>query len=244
MAVDGAGAVTVVGTPSSTFPVTPGAYDVNNTNSGIFVARLSAGGNALLYGSYFGSSSLVSSVAVDASGAATFAGTSDPTPGLPTTPGAFDTSYNGSTDAFVARLQISTFAHPLMAFPDCQLVPVGGILGFQIVGPTGAPLALMLSPVAQNIPLPPFGTLGVSLPPLVTVDGIGLGFPGSIPVPLAIGSQGILYFSYAPVPPFLVGVTLYAQVVGVAASLPGIAALSTHGNVMLPTPACAVTFTP
>jgi hypothetical protein len=137
-----------------------------------------------------------------------------------------------------------TFAYPLMAFPDVQSVPSGATLGLQVAGPAGAPVALMFDPVAQSIPVPPYGTIGVGIPPQATADGIGLGFPGSIPMPLTIGSQGILYFSYGPIPAFLVGTTLHAQAVAVDTSFAGGVALSTHGNAALLSPACQVTFVP
>ena len=61
---------------------------------------------------------------------------------------------------------------------------------------------------------------------------------------LSIGSSGLLYFAYTPVPASLVGLTFYAQAVAVHASFAGGAALSTHGDLTLPTPACQLMFVP
>jgi hypothetical protein len=247
VALDATGAATVVGwTDSTNFPTTAGAYDTSHNGfPDAYVVRLNLSGTAVLYGTYLGGggSDVAFCGAIDATGAATVVGSTYST-NFPTTAGAYNTSSNGGNEAFVARLQLSTFSYPLMAFPDVQSVPSGATLGLQVVGPAGAPVALMFDPFAQNIPVPPYGTIGVTIPPQATADGIGLGFPGSIPMPLAIGSQGILYFSYGPIPAFLVGTTLHVQAVAAHVSFPGLAALSTHGNLALPTPACQVTFVP
>ena len=91
---------------SANFPTTPGAYDTShNGGLDVFVARVNATGNGLLYSTYLGggNSDGASAVAVDASGAVTVAGSTDST-NFPTTPGAYDTSHNGGYDVFVARL--------------------------------------------------------------------------------------------------------------------------------------------
>ena len=187
MAVDATGAVTITGsTYSMDFPTSAGAYDASyNLLEDAFVARLNAAGTALLYSTYLGGASTdqAYSVAVDATGMATVVGQTKSL-NFPTTAGAYDTSHNGGSsahDAFIARLQLSAFSYPLMAFPDVQSVPSGATLGLQVAGPAGAPVALMFDPVAQAVPLPPYGTIGVAIPPQVTADGIGLGFPGSFP---------------------------------------------------------------
>jgi len=105
--VDGSGAAYVTGeTDSSDFPTTPGAFDTSfNGIRDAFVTKLNATGSALEYSTFVGGSSAErgSGIAVDGSGAAYVMGetlSSD----FPTTPGAFDTSYNGGADAFVAKL--------------------------------------------------------------------------------------------------------------------------------------------
>ncbi len=108
-------------TASSDFPTTPGAFDTVHQGSGYidaFVAKLSADGSQLLYSTFlggspdsgptdgFGTQTVGQAIAVDAGGNAHVTGS---TVGLsssqfPTTPGAFDTSYNGGYDAFVVKL--------------------------------------------------------------------------------------------------------------------------------------------
>jgi hypothetical protein len=108
IAVDGSGAAYVTGyTTSSDFPTTPGAFDISHNGSDdAFVAKLNVAGSDLDYATFLGGSGdeVGHSIAVDGSGAAYVTGetySSD----FPTTPGAFDTSFNGGySDAFVARL--------------------------------------------------------------------------------------------------------------------------------------------
>ncbi|MEW6743914.1 MAG: hypothetical protein AB1486_14270 [Planctomycetota bacterium] len=104
--VDASGAIVVAGsTESADFPTTPGAYDTS-FNGGIdaFVAKLSADGSSLIYATFLGGSGTDGSgdVALDDSGVAVFGGTGSAD--FPTTPGAYDGSYNGRLDGFVARL--------------------------------------------------------------------------------------------------------------------------------------------
>ncbi len=107
IAVDAGGSAYVTGyTRSSGFPTTPGAFDATyNGSYDAFVAKLNPAGSALLYATFLGGSmnSGGFAIAVDGSGAAYVTGctySSD----FPTTPGAFDTTHNGSYDAFVAKL--------------------------------------------------------------------------------------------------------------------------------------------
>jgi hypothetical protein len=111
IAVDGTGAAYVAGqTDSGTFPTTPGAYD-GHYNGGIdvFVTRLNPTGTALIYSTFLGSSDSdwAWGIALDGSGAACVAGQTNSNT-FPTTPGAYDTTFNdpGSPlgDAFVAKL--------------------------------------------------------------------------------------------------------------------------------------------
>jgi hypothetical protein len=109
IAVDASGAAYVVGiTYSQNFPVTAGAFDTTyNGGSDGFVAKLSPSGSSFVYATYLGGTGNDEgrAIALDASGAATVAGTTATTSGFPTTPGAFDTTYNGGfVDTFVTRL--------------------------------------------------------------------------------------------------------------------------------------------
>ncbi|MEW6741723.1 MAG: SBBP repeat-containing protein [Planctomycetota bacterium] len=109
IAVDSSGAALVTGrTGSSDFPTTPGAYDTTYDGIDAFVAKFSASGSSLLYGTFLGGSGddYGYAIVVDSSGAALVTGgtwSSD----FPTNPGAYDTTYNGYTDAFVAKLSAS-----------------------------------------------------------------------------------------------------------------------------------------
>ena len=117
LAVDAQGAATVAGsTTSFDFPTTLGAFDpsFNGGAAGdAFVTRLSPTGSSLVYSTFLGGTGLSASVgalALDAEGAATVAGATTSSD-FPTTPGAFDRSYNGSSspfggDAFVTRLDM------------------------------------------------------------------------------------------------------------------------------------------
>jgi hypothetical protein len=113
IAVDSAGAAYVVGyTDSSDFPTTPGAFDTSyggGVNGGdAFVAKVDASGSALGYSTFLGGTSgeAATAIAVDSAGATYVAGDTL-SYDFPTTPGAFDTSYNGGDDAFVTKLDAS-----------------------------------------------------------------------------------------------------------------------------------------
>lgn len=109
IAVDGEGAAYVTGTTlCSDFPVTPGAFDTNpvgNGNEDAFVAKLNAMGSALTYATFLGGNDLDNGggIAVDGNGNAYVVGGTSSSD-FPTTPGAFDTTYNGNYDAFAVKL--------------------------------------------------------------------------------------------------------------------------------------------
>jgi hypothetical protein len=108
IAVDGAGSAYVVGNTTSTdFPTTTGAPQTALLGySDAFVAKLNAGGSALLYGTYLGGSGgrtgsdRGSGIAVDSAGDAYVTGFTE-SADFPTTPGAFQTRFGGSVNAFV-----------------------------------------------------------------------------------------------------------------------------------------------
>jgi len=110
IAVDASGAAYLTGeTGSSDFPTTPGAFDPTyNGNGDAFVVKLNAAGSALLYATFLGGSGsdFGEGIAVDASGAAYVTGYTFSS-NFPTTPSAFDPTFNGSQDAFVAKLNVA-----------------------------------------------------------------------------------------------------------------------------------------
>ena len=107
LALDAAGRATVTGiTDPATF-LPPPAHSIQATTAtsdDAFVARLNADGSALDYATFLGGSGWDRgyALALDAAGRATVTGWT--VQRLPHHPGAFDTSYNGSDDAFVVRL--------------------------------------------------------------------------------------------------------------------------------------------
>jgi len=109
IADDGAGGALIAGTTESfDFPTTAGVFDPNhNGASDAFVTALDAQGQ-IRWCSFLGGLGLdeASSVAVDAAGIVTLAGTTR-SADFPATAGAFDTSLGGSADGFVARLSSS-----------------------------------------------------------------------------------------------------------------------------------------
>ncbi|MCI0589636.1 MAG: hypothetical protein L0323_22705 [Planctomycetes bacterium] len=121
VALDAAGAAVVAGhTYSAPFPLTPGAFDTTfNSGAGSgegFVTRVPLSGGPLAYSTYLGGSGddAVFDLALDPTGAAIVAGKTGP--GLPVTPGAFDPTWNGSADGFVARLPLSGSPPPHLTY--------------------------------------------------------------------------------------------------------------------------------
>jgi len=107
LALDGAGNALVTGyTKSPGFPTTPGAYDTShNGDSDVFLFKLAAGGDSLLYSTFVGGvgSEGGGDLALDGEGNILIRGGTHSSD-FPTTPGAYDTSHNGETDIFVFKL--------------------------------------------------------------------------------------------------------------------------------------------
>lgn len=128
--VDGTGSAYVAGSTSSgDFPTTPGAFDTSH-NSGAhcrdscvdaFVVQLNPVGSRLLMGTYLGGSEddYGGGIALDTAGKAVVVGITHAVD-FPTTPSAWDPSYNGGTyvggeyrdgDGFVAKLSMDAVFH-------------------------------------------------------------------------------------------------------------------------------------
>lgn len=110
LALDDQGYLFVVGsTQSDDFPVTPEAYDPTlNGGADAFVLKMNPTGTAIVYGTFVGGSlavSSASSVAVDSAGNAYVVGDTRAA-NFPTTPGAFDTSFDGGYDGFAFKLNV------------------------------------------------------------------------------------------------------------------------------------------
>jgi beta-propeller repeat-containing protein len=110
IAVDDSGNAYVVGSAGPGLPTTPGAFDTENEGSGgdVFVAKINVSGSALVYSTFLGGSTADEGrgIALDAAGNAYVSGTTTSID-FPTTAGAFDTTQNGSFDAFVTKLNAS-----------------------------------------------------------------------------------------------------------------------------------------
>lgn len=111
LTVDNSGAVHVTGhTFSIDFPFTSGAYDTeHNGDSDVFVTKLNAAGNALVFSTFFGGTNGEQglNIAIDNNGAAYIVGQTKSTQAqnFPITAGAYMTTFNGGTwDGFVAKL--------------------------------------------------------------------------------------------------------------------------------------------
>ena len=105
------------GSFSPDFPTTPGAFDPTHNGLGdAVVVQLKEDGSDLLYGTFVGGSHHDEghSVAVNPSDGTAIVTGGAMSPDFPTTPDAFDTTFNGGVyDAFVARLSAdgSTLLH-------------------------------------------------------------------------------------------------------------------------------------
>lgn len=113
IAIDASGRAILAGfTYSGDFPTTAGAFDETwNDQSDVFVARLSAAGSALDFGTYLGGympggNDLSLDIAVDSAGQAHVVGVTTSID-FPTTPGVVDpalSNANGNYDLFVTKL--------------------------------------------------------------------------------------------------------------------------------------------
>lgn len=134
IAVDMSGNVYVIGTTGSpNFPTTVDAFDTtyNGGPSDVFVTQLNPAGSApLVYSTFLGGDSQDTrisddhgaGIALDASGDFYVIGSTRDA-NFPTTAGAFDTTFNGVQDAFVAK-----FSAAVVSSPGCEVTNGGWII--------------------------------------------------------------------------------------------------------------------
>jgi hypothetical protein len=112
MVVDANGSAVLFGATYSTdFPTTPGAFDnSSNGDADLILAKLTPGGDALVFATYFGGASYENGIAIALDSAENIyvVGTTYSSD-FPVTSGAYDTSFNGFYayygDAFVAKFR-------------------------------------------------------------------------------------------------------------------------------------------
>lgn len=119
IAINSSGLATVAGTTGSVdYPTTSGVVKPTRTpqlfdGSDGFVTRLNATGTGLVYSTYVGSNSgsdLIRRIVLDSGDRATVTG-STASPDFPTTASAFDRTFGGIKEAFVARLSATGSAY-------------------------------------------------------------------------------------------------------------------------------------
>ena len=114
MAVDGTGAIYVVGNTSSTdFPTTPGSYDATLNSQDVYVAKIDPAGTGsgdLIYATFIGGSTIDFGLSIAQSAGRAFITGETLSNKYPTTSGAYDTTCgddalcDGHTDAFITQL--------------------------------------------------------------------------------------------------------------------------------------------
>ena len=128
IAVDAAGNAYVTGaTTSSNFPTSAGAVDATlNGPSDAFVTKLDPAASMLLYSTYLGGSGddQGQGIAVDLAGNAHITGGTN-SGDFPTTAAAVDTTFNGSSDAFVVKVADVAAPATLVLSPAADTNPVG-----------------------------------------------------------------------------------------------------------------------
>jgi hypothetical protein len=148
LVLDHDGTLTLVGsTYSSNFPTTPGAFQRSRGGSGDAVlSRFDPTGSYLEYSSYLGGTSVVVdtgfAIAAAGPGVVTATGITESTD-FPTTTGAYDTTYNGGFDAFVATLQVARTMHVASIDPAYRQMGQGFLVGarIRVILRNGSPVA-------------------------------------------------------------------------------------------------------
>jgi hypothetical protein len=107
VALDAADNAVVGGSAFTTAATTPGSYQpVSSGGTDGYIAKINPTGSAITYGTFLGGglqSDRIKAIVLDAEQNIYVAGTTENT-AFPTTPGAFDTTFNGNHDGFVTKL--------------------------------------------------------------------------------------------------------------------------------------------
>ncbi len=142
IAVDSSGNIDVAGTAWSGLPVTAGAFQttVASPDGNAFFAKINptlSGSASVLYASYLGGSNQLgdqgTGIAVDGAGNAYVTGMTNGN--FPTTSGAFQSSYGGSGDVFVAKFNPSLSGAASLVYST--YLGGGGLDGYQADGTGG-----------------------------------------------------------------------------------------------------------
>ncbi|MFC1683208.1 SBBP repeat-containing protein [Candidatus Zixiibacteriota bacterium] len=110
LAVDDSGQVHVTGESYSTnFPRSPGAFDTTYNSGEAFVTKLTANGSNLRYSTYLGGDDTDQAygVSLDISQKAHVTGLTRSATGFPVTVGAYDVTFNGVDDVFLASFNVT-----------------------------------------------------------------------------------------------------------------------------------------
>ena len=106
IAIDNSGCAYATGCAAYSLPVTSGAYDTSfGGNYDAFVTKFNASGSDLVYSTFIGGNNYEYpyGIALDSSGNAYITGSTNSSD-YPVTSNAYDQSFNGSNDAFLAKL--------------------------------------------------------------------------------------------------------------------------------------------
>jgi hypothetical protein len=148
IAVDSSGDAYVTGqTEALDFPITQGAFQTSLKGyDNAFVTEIKAGGSSLVYSTYLGGSNYDEGygIAVDSSGDAYVTGYTQST-NFPTTPGAFQTTLKGGSNAFVTEISAPIPTSLPLSSGGTGGVPVGPLA----IGVTG--ILILLKRKNKNI---------------------------------------------------------------------------------------------
>ncbi len=114
IALDASGNAYVTGSTEGSFPMTGGSYQTTwDTNYGsAYIAELNASGNILLYSTYLGGGYQECGYGIALDGSGNVYVTGETPANFPATSGAFQTVFGGSSDAFVAKFDVTAFITP------------------------------------------------------------------------------------------------------------------------------------